>query len=87
MPPFELNNGLLLRKSPYTRSMTVAALPDLAGVCTFTAPHVPGSAGSGRRWFFSQRLAVPHGEPSNPQEAKNSSATASTWESPPTRKS
>jgi len=30
--PYRLSNGLLLRKSPWARSMTVAALPDLTAV-------------------------------------------------------
>jgi len=37
MAPSGLSNGLSLRESPYTRSMTVAALLDLAAVHFFTA--------------------------------------------------
>jgi len=37
MTPCGLSNGLLLRKSPWARSITVAALPDLAAVGFFTA--------------------------------------------------
>jgi len=37
--PCGLSNGLLLRKSPYTRSITVAALLDPTAIDFFAVPQ------------------------------------------------
>jgi len=49
MSPCGLSNGLLLRKSPYTRSITVAALTDLTAVDSFAAPSVRARVSGTRR--------------------------------------
>jgi len=54
--PEDWGNGLLLRKSLYTRSIPVAALSDLTAVHFFTAPHY-GVIGRARTFERSSKAA------------------------------